>query len=118
MSVRGTSLVRRFGEVAVRGVHFAGLARRTGVESITRPEEVSMHPMMIMAVAREVERERQRDRHKVQLRSPALATRAQSFDVSHAASGFARRLLAGIACGPDFPSRWPATRYRGSEDSR
>ena len=36
-----------------------------------------MHPMMIMAVAEEVERERQRDRHTVQLRSLALANRAE-----------------------------------------
>jgi hypothetical protein len=95
--LRGTSLVRRFGEVAARYVHFAALARRTGVESITRPEEVSMHPKMIMAVAREVERERQRDRHTVQLQSLALANRAQGFDGSRARSGFARRLLAGIS---------------------
>jgi hypothetical protein len=59
-----------------------------------------MHPMMIMAVAREVERERQRDRHEVQLRSLALANRAQGFDGSHAASRFARRLLAGISLRP------------------
>jgi hypothetical protein len=84
----------------VRGVHFAELARRTGVESITRPEEVSMHPMMIMAVAREVERERQHDRHQVQLRSLALANRARGFDGSPAAGGFARRLLAGISLRP------------------
>ena len=75
-----------------------------------------MHPKMIMAVAREVERERQRDRHTVQLRSLALANRAPGFDGSRAASGFARRWLAGIACGPGFPSGWPATRYRESED--
>ncbi len=96
--LRGTSLVRRFGEVAVRSVHFAALARRTGVESITRPEEVSMHPKMIMAVARKVQRECQRDRHTVQLRSlAALASRAQGFDGSRAKIGFARRLLAGIS---------------------
>lgn len=58
-----------------------------------------MHPMMIMAVAREVERERGLDRHKVQLRSLALANRGQGFDGSHA-SGFARRLLAGISLRP------------------
>jgi hypothetical protein len=59
-----------------------------------------MHPMMIMALAGEVERERRRDRHTVQLRSLALANRAQSFDGSHAASGFARRLLAGFGLRP------------------
>jgi hypothetical protein len=56
-----------------------------------------MHPKMLMAVAREVERERQRDRHTVQPRSLALANRAPGFDGSHAASGFARRWLAGIS---------------------
>ncbi len=59
-----------------------------------------MHPKMIMAVAREVERERQRDWHTVQLRSLALENRAQGFDGSHAASGFAQRLLAGISLRP------------------
>ncbi len=75
-----------------------------------------MHPMMIMAVGREVETERQRDRHTVQLRSLALANRAQGLDGSHAALGFARRLLAGIS--PGSPSGWLATRFRGSEDAR
>lgn len=59
-----------------------------------------MHPMMIMAVAREVERERQRDRHKVQLRSLALANRAQRFEGSCAEGGLARRLLVGISLRP------------------
>jgi len=59
-----------------------------------------MHPMMIMAVAREIEDERQRGRHKVQRRSLALANRAQGFDGSPAASGFARRLVAGISLRP------------------
>ena len=59
-----------------------------------------MHPMMIMAVAREVESERRRDRDRVQLRSLALADRAQGFDGSRAASGVARRLLAGISLRP------------------
>ena len=59
-----------------------------------------MHPMMIMALAGEVERERQRDRHTAQLRSLALANHAQGFDGSHAARGFARRLLAGVRLRP------------------
>ena len=59
-----------------------------------------MHPMMIMAVALGVERERQSDRHQVQLRSLALANRAQGFDGSPAGSGFARRLVAGISLRP------------------
>jgi hypothetical protein len=59
-----------------------------------------MHPMMIIAVAREVERERQRDWHKLQRRSLALANSARGFDGSHAASGFGRRLLAGTSLRP------------------
>ncbi len=59
-----------------------------------------MHPMMIMAVAREVETERQHDRHTVRLRSLALANRAQGTDGSHASSGHARRLFAGISLRP------------------
>jgi hypothetical protein len=78
------------------GVHFAGFVRRMGVESFTRPEEVAMHPMMIMAVAREVETQRQHERHTVRLRSLALAGRAQGTDGSHASSGHGHRLLAGI----------------------
>lgn len=59
-----------------------------------------MHPMMIMAVAREVESERRRDGHKVQLRSLALANRAQGVDGSHTASRFARGVLVGIGLRP------------------
>lgn len=59
-----------------------------------------MHPMMIMAVAREVEREHHGDRHKVELRSLALANRAQGLDGSHPASGVTRRLRAGISLRP------------------
>ena len=59
-----------------------------------------MHPMMIMAAAREVGRERQRDQHNVKLRSAVLANRAHGFDGSPAAGGFARRLLAGISVRP------------------
>jgi hypothetical protein len=59
-----------------------------------------MHPMMIMAVAREVERERQRDRHTVQPQSLALADRFRGFDGSQAAGGPARRLLARISLRP------------------
>ena len=59
-----------------------------------------MHPRMIMAVAREVERERQRERHNVELRSLALADRAEGFGGSPAAGGFARRLVAGISMRP------------------
>lgn len=61
-----------------------------------------MHPMMIMAVAREVERERQRERHEVERRSLALANRAHGFEGSRPASGFARRLPARIGLRPRF----------------
>lgn len=61
-----------------------------------------MHPMMTMAVAREVERERRRDGHQVQLQSLALANRAPGFDGSHAVNGFARRLLADLGLRPRF----------------
>jgi hypothetical protein len=59
-----------------------------------------MHPMMIMAVVREVDRERQRDRDTVQPRSLAVANHAQGFDGSRAPSGVARRLFASISLRP------------------
>ena len=59
-----------------------------------------MHPMMIMALAGEVERERRRERQAVALRSLALANRAQGVDASDAGRGFARRLLAGFGLRP------------------
>jgi hypothetical protein len=59
-----------------------------------------MHPTMIMAVAREVERGRQRDQQEVHLRSLALANHAQAVDSSHTASRFARGLLVGIGLRP------------------
>ena len=59
-----------------------------------------MHPMMIMVVAREIEDERQRGRHKVELRSLGRANRSRGFGCSPAAGGFARRLLAGISLRP------------------
>lgn len=59
-----------------------------------------MHPMMFMAVAGEIERERQRERQTIQLRSLALANRAQGFEGSPAPRTFARRLLAGISLRP------------------
>lgn len=62
-----------------------------------------MHPMMIMAVARESVRERLPDRHQVQLRSPVVANRAQGFDGSRARSGFARPLAVGISPRPRLP---------------
>ena len=59
-----------------------------------------MHPTMIMAVAREVERERQRDQQEVHLRSLALANRARAVDSAHTASRFARGPLVGTGPRP------------------
>ncbi len=59
-----------------------------------------MHPKMMIALANEVQRNRESERQRVHLRSLAFANRAQGFDGSHAASGFARRLLAGISLRP------------------
>jgi hypothetical protein len=61
-----------------------------------------MHPMMIMAMAREVERERRRDRRNVQLQSLALANLAPGFDGSPASSVFARWLRDGFGLRPRF----------------
>jgi hypothetical protein len=100
------------------GVHFGELARRTGVESLTTPEEVSMHPMMIMAMAREVEKERQHERHQVQLRTLALANRAQGFDGSAGGRGFAWRCWPVLACGPSLPYGFPGDRLSRKRGSR
>lgn len=59
-----------------------------------------MHPMIIMAVAREAEWERRRDQRKIHLRSLALANRAQGVDGSHTTSRVARGLLVGIGLRP------------------
>lgn len=72
------------------------------VLSQSQTEEVSMHPMMIMALAREIERERRHDRPKVQLRSLAVANPGQDFEGSPAAGGFARRLILGISLRARF----------------
>jgi hypothetical protein len=56
-----------------------------------------MHPMMIMAVGREVERERRCDQQNGQLGSRAPANRLRDVGGSPAASGLARRLLAGLS---------------------
>jgi hypothetical protein len=58
-----------------------------------------MHPMLHIAVARGVERDRQRARHEVELRSLAIASRARGFDGSRAGGSFAR-LFAGISVRP------------------
>jgi hypothetical protein len=59
-----------------------------------------MHPKMLIALANEVQRDRESDLQRVWLRSLAVADRTQSFERSLAASGFARRLLDGISVRP------------------
>ena len=59
-----------------------------------------MHPMMIMAVGREVLRERQCDQQNRQLGTRALANRLQDVCGSPPERGLARRLLAGLSLRP------------------
>lgn len=59
-----------------------------------------MHPKMMIAVANEVQGNRESERQWVQLRSLALANRAEGVDSSPAAGGFARGLLVGIGLRP------------------
>lgn len=58
------------------------------------------HPMTIMAVVQEVERERQRERQKLQVRSQAVAASQHGSNCAPAASGAARRLIAGFGLRP------------------
>jgi len=59
-----------------------------------------MHPKMMIALADEVQRDRESERQRVQLRSLALPNRVQGFHGSHATSGFARGSLAGTSLRP------------------
>jgi hypothetical protein len=59
-----------------------------------------MHPKMIIALANEVQRDRECERHKVHLRSLAVANRGHGVDRSSAAGTVARRLFAGISLRP------------------
>ncbi len=59
-----------------------------------------MHPKIMIALADEVQRSRESERQRVELRSQALAYRVHGSEGSRAASGFARRLLAGISLQP------------------
>jgi hypothetical protein len=59
-----------------------------------------MHPKMMIALANEVQRSRESERQRVELRSLALAYRAHGSEGPHAVSAFARRLLAGISLRP------------------
>ena len=59
-----------------------------------------MHPTMMMALASEVERDRQNERHKLHIRSQVLADPSQGSSSARAAGGLARRLIAGIGLRP------------------
>ena len=59
-----------------------------------------MHPKMMIALATEVERDRQHERRQLERRSLAQAARGLGPDGSVAASAFARRLVAGISLRP------------------
>jgi hypothetical protein len=67
---------------------------------MTRPEEVSMHPRMMMALANEVERERHHERQKLHIRSQVLAHARRGSRGAGAASALARRLIAGASLRP------------------
>jgi hypothetical protein len=70
------------------------------LSQFTGPEEVLMHPKLIIALANEVQRDRESERHKVHLRSLAVTNRGHGFDSPSAAGGVARRLFAGISLQP------------------
>jgi hypothetical protein len=59
-----------------------------------------MHPMLSMAMANEVERDRRSERQKLQLWSVAMAGRSRRFRASRAARDFARRLIVGLSVRP------------------
>jgi hypothetical protein len=67
---------------------------------MTRPEEVSMHPKMMIALANEVERERRDERQKLHVRSQVLADPRRGSNSARVARGLARRLVAGISLRP------------------
>jgi hypothetical protein len=70
------------------------------LSQLTGPEEVSMHPTMMIALANEVQRDRESELRRARLRSLAVATPARRRTSSPATSGFARRLLEGISLRP------------------
>jgi hypothetical protein len=59
-----------------------------------------MHPKMMIAVANEVQRDRESELQRVWLRSLAVAHRAHGFNGLPAASRLARRLPGGISLRP------------------
>lgn len=59
-----------------------------------------MHAKMMVALANEVQRDRESERQRVYLRSLAMAHPADGFASSSAASRLARCVLAGISLRP------------------
>lgn len=59
-----------------------------------------MHPKMMIALANEIQRDRESELQRVRLRSLVVANRAPGFNRSSAASGLVRRRLAGISLRP------------------
>jgi hypothetical protein len=76
------------------------MARRRGVEFVTRPEEVSMHSIIMALLANEVERERQDERQKLHARSQALGGPSHGSTRTRAARRLGRRLMAAIKRRP------------------
>jgi hypothetical protein len=70
--------------------------RRRGVESITGPEEVSMHPTMMMALVNEIQSARKDERKRFELRSQAAASVGNGSATRRPASELARELIAAI----------------------
>jgi hypothetical protein len=59
-----------------------------------------MQPEMMIALANEVQRDRESERRRVLLRSLPLTKRAQGFDSSYPATGLVERLLGRISLRP------------------
>jgi hypothetical protein len=59
-----------------------------------------MHPEMMIALSNEVQRDRESELRRNQLRSVAVENLADGFASSPAARRFVRRLLAGISLLP------------------
>jgi hypothetical protein len=59
-----------------------------------------MQPEMMIALANEIQRDRESERQRVRLRSLPLTKRAQGFDGSYPATGLVERLLGRISLRP------------------
>jgi hypothetical protein len=67
---------------------------------MSRPEEVSMRPKMMIALGHDVERDRQHERRQLERRSLARVGRSEGSSGSAAASAFARQLVAAFSLRP------------------